>query len=146
MGIINRDHEISEKRDVVVFSQRTLVTGASYIITQVPYKCDVQGAYIAAIGLSGSPILSFNAIRFNATGGQTVINLGVSGAVLNAYGTSGILGFSGMQSLGSSLLSLLPGDLLAMTLTGANSAVDSAIVDIVLAKSEDYVKIYSLPT
>jgi len=146
MAIINRDHDISEKREVVEFSQRTLVTGASYIITQVPYKCDVQGAYVAAIGLSGSPILSFNAVRFNATGGQTVIALGVSGVVLTAFGTSGIQGFSGMQALGSSLLSLIPGDLLAMTLTGTNSAADSAIVDIVLAKSDDIVKIYALPS
>jgi len=138
MAVENRDCGLGQQRDQVHHIVRTLVTGASYLAGLIPYPCALQAGAVGAIGLSGSPILSINVQRLES-GGLTVIPLGLSGIVLQNANTSGFIGFSGIRTVGSSLLALQTGDLLSVSLSGTNSAVDQVAINLIVQKSQDLV-------
>lgn len=138
MAVENRDCGLGNQRDVIAAPLRTLVTGASYAVALIPYPCALQAAAAGAFGLSGSPILSLNVARL-VSGGLTVIPLGTSGIVLQNANASGFIGFSGIQSIGSSLLALQTGDVITASLSGANSAVDQVALCLIVQKSADLV-------
>lgn len=138
MAVENRDLGVGQQRDQFPQVLRTLVTGASYAVALIPYPCALQAGAVGALGLSGSPILSLNVQRL-VSGGLTVIPLGISGIVLQNANTSGFIGFSGIQTVGSSLLALQTGDVISASLSGANSAVDQVAVNLIVLKSQDLV-------
>ena len=78
MGIINRDLARSEKRrdQTVVFG--ALATGVTALLKVVPFNATLDSVNVAAFGLSGSPVWSLSAFRFNTSGGLTSIGMGVT--------------------------------------------------------------------
>lgn len=145
MAIQNRDHAAPEQREVLHGSIKTAVTGASYSLLVVPYPCVVQAAAWAAYGLSGAPGYMLQAHRFTSAG-ATVIDLGVSAQLMAiATGTSGAAaGWSGIRTLGSSLLQLQQGDVLKVTSSVANTAALEVAVAVVVQKSQDIVSALGL--
>ncbi len=150
MAITNRDHQISEQREVLQLSAKSatfIVTGTSYTLGVVPYPCEVQAAALAAYGLSGAPGYMLQAHRFTSAG-ETIINLGVSAHLFSAaVGLSGLAqGWSGIRTLGSSLLQLQQGDVLKVTTSVSNTAAAELAVAIVVKKTQDIVAALGLGT
>lgn len=145
MAIVNRDLDASEQRTFIgsVFGGNrggSLLGGASYFIgAPLPFPCTVQSMRSYATGLSGAPLLNLRASRFTA-GGLTSILLSISGMVLNAAGTSGVLGYSGLAAAGSTLLQLQAGDCMAVEFAGANTAAIELMVQVTIAKTQDIVQ------
>lgn len=123
MGIINRDLSRSEKRKSQAAVFGALATGVTQLISIIPSNSIVTGMNVSAFGISGSPVWSLSAFRFNATGGLTSINMGFTLSV-GTIGTSGNLG----ASFASPGISLIAGDVIALTTGGANSSVTNSAV------------------
>ncbi len=86
MAILNRDLDPSEQKELFRYAGSTqITTGNTQWIGIIPYPCTVQSARSVAVGLSLVPIVQLQVQRFAP--GNTVINLGISGMVLNAFGT-----------------------------------------------------------
>lgn len=147
MPIQNRDNGLSQQREVLSARVATPVTGESYALINVPFPCNVQAAYFGAQGLSGSPQYNLRAVRFTS-GGQTTINLGISNIIVAAaVGISGgAQGWSGLATLGSTLLQLQAGDVLVLGTAGTNAAARDLAVSIVVQKSQDIVQHFALTT
>jgi len=133
MSIVNRDLHTSEQHEVVqvgpVMSQGVSVILPLYI---APYPCILESVRYFAEGVSGTPILSL----LKASGaGFTGTAIGISGIVVQESGTSGIVGFSGLAATGSTLLSLAAGDRIWAVTSGANSASDALLLNIVVKKT-----------
>lgn len=138
MAIVNRDLDASEQRSVLNFrSTAQINTGATHLVALMPYAGSIQSARAVGLGLSGAPIVNFQIQRF--AGGNTVIACGISGLVLNAFGTSGVLGYSGLAAQGSTLLNFQAGDMLLMEFSGANTAALTVVAEIVVKKTQDIV-------
>lgn len=148
MAIVNRDLDVSEQKDVIYWQNpgATLVgTNATlYIAGPLPYPAVLQSGEIMALGLSGSPQLALFVSRF--AGGLTSINLGISNVVVTAFGTSGALGFSGLAPQGSTLLNLLPGDVLVVQTSGANTYTTNLALQFILKKTQDVVSYNGIST
>jgi|GEM_PF-7020010 len=139
MAIVNRDKDPSEQKDVINWvSQAQVNTGATLNFALIPYPCALQSVKSAAYGLSGAMQLAFKVLRFTS-GGQTAIGLGISNMILNAFGTSGSLGYSGLVAQGSTLLNLLAGDLIHAESSVANTAALSVNLEFVVKKLQDVV-------
>lgn len=150
MAIQNRDNGLSQQREVLSLAPRGasfIATSASYALGIIPYPCAVQAAFFAAYGLSGSPQYMVRAQRWLGTG-VTVIDLGISNiTVAIAPGISGgAQGWSGLRTLGSSLLLLQAGDILSLVSSGANTAAADVAVSLVVQKVQDIVQHYGLST
>lgn len=146
MAIQNRDHAAPEQREVLYGAKQALVvTGASVSLLVVPYPCNVQAAAFAAYGLSGAPGYMLQAHRWTSSG-ATVIDLGVSAQIMSvATGVSGpAAGWSGIRTLGSSLLQLQQGDVLKLTSSVANTAALEVAVAVVVQKTQDIVSALGL--
>lgn len=145
MALVNRDKDASEQKEVMQWVGATQInTGFTSWIGVVPYPCVIQSAQCAALGVSGAMQVAFSAQRFAA--GNTVIGLGISNMILNSFGTSGILGYSGLAATGSTLLQLLAGDVLMITTSVANSAAANLAVQLVLKKTQDIVSYNGIST
>ena len=149
MPIQNRDNGLSQQREVFSFKVGTapVVTGESYGAFIVPYPCAIQAAFFAAYGLSGSPQYNLKVNRFTS-GGATSISVGISNiTIAAAVGVSGgAQGWSGLATLGSTLLSLQAGDVLVVGTAGANTAADDLSIALVVQKSQDIVQHFGLST
>ena len=147
MPIQNRDLSTSEQR--VVFTQRiaAAVTGASYTVINVPYACELQAADFSAFGLSGAPAYKLHNFRWTAAG-STQIELGTAPEIMAvATGISGpAASWSGIASLGSTLLQLQRGDLIQIESSVANTAALELNVSLVVKKSADIVSALGLGT
>lgn len=148
MAIQNRDNGLSQQRDVLVSRVALPVTGESYGLITVPFPCAVQAAYFSAYGLSGAPQYNIKAHRWLGTAGATSISLGISNITVSvAVGVSGAAqGWSGLNTLGSSLLQLQAGDVLVLGTAGANTGADEVAISIVVQKTQDIVQHFSLST
>lgn len=148
MPICNRDNGLSQQREVLAARLATPVTGESYGLIVVPFPCNVQAVYFAAYGLSGTPQYNLKAHRWLGTAGATSINLGISNVVVSvAVGISGgPQGWSGLNTLGSSLLQLQKGDVIVLGTAGTNAAADDVSVSLVVQKSQDIVQHFDLST
>jgi len=144
MAIVNRDGDASEQKEVftAVYGNLTGVTlaaGASLRITgPMPYPFLVESGALAAFGLSGAPQVRLILDRFTS-GGQTRMVCGISNMVTRAYLTSGIIGWSGLAPVGSTLLQGQAGDQLSLDIVGANTALTDLLVNVVVKKSQDIV-------
>lgn len=143
MAIQNRDCATAQQRDVLHLSAKSatfVVTGTSYTLGVVPYPCALQAVQVAAYGLSGAPGYMIQAHRWLGTA-ATLIDLGLSAMLVAvAPGISGAAqGWSGIRTLGSSLLLLQTGDVLKVTTSVANTAAAELCVALVVQKTQDIV-------
>lgn len=138
MAICNRDMDPSQQKIVFRWQSSTqMTTGNTAWIGMVTSPCTVQSARAMAVGLSLAPVIQFNVQRF--AGGNTVIALGISGLVLNAFGTSGVLGYSGLAAPGSTVLNLQAGDMLSIEMQGSTAAALQVAVNVVAKLTQDTV-------
>jgi hypothetical protein len=142
MAITNRDLDASQQKDSFswaysknVHGKTTINTGATFLVCMFPYAGVLQSVRSYGVGLSGSPSLDFKILRFAA--GGTSIACSISSMIVNEFGTSGILGYSGLAAAGSTLLLVAPGDILAVQTGVANTAADSLLVQVVIKKTQD---------
>lgn len=143
MALCNREKDASEQKEILNWRGHTQInSGYSSILGIVPYPCVIQSARAFAVGNSQS-IVSFVAQRF--AGGNTAIALGISGIVLNNFGTSGMLGFSGLAATGSTLLQLQAGDVVGFQVSGSGAVSDLAL-QVVLKKTQDIVSYHGVAT
>jgi len=143
MAIQNRDNATPQQRDVLTARISAAVTGTSYAVALIPYACNLQFVGVAALGLSGAPQVEFRVARVVAAG-ITSIALGVSTLVLQSFGTSGYQGWSGMSALGATNLQLQAGDLVTAFTSVADTATNQLVVDLVVQKTSDIVKQFTL--
>lgn len=140
MALINRDKDASEQKDVIQVSYAAVGTGLTLIVAQVPYPCTVVDCRLAAVGLSSAPTVAFQTSRFITGTGNTTLT-GIAGTwTATALGTSGPVQAS-LQASGSSLLSLQAGDVITIQSGGANSALASLSVEVVLKKTQDILQV-----
>lgn len=145
MAIVNRDLDQSQQKEVVRFTQfnrgvgsTVMAGGASFLIgSPIPFTYTIESGSVYVLGVSGAPQMRLLVDRF--AGGQTRMVVSISGLVLTAYGTSGVLGFSGFAASGSTLLAGQMGDVLSFDVVGANTAITDAAISIVVKKSADIV-------
>lgn len=147
MPILNRDNGLSQQRDVLTARVQLPVTGESYALINIPYPCALQAAYFGAAGLSGSPQYALRVLRFSS-GGATTVNLGVSNQIIStALGVSGgAQGWSGIATLGGTLLQLQTGDVVVLGTAGTNAAARELAVSLVVQKTQDIVSHFGLAT
>lgn len=145
MAIQNRDLGLSEQRKVVDFRMQNVgVAGQTLALCHVPAKSTLDAIQVASAGLANSPQLAIEINRFIPSVGLTTIAVGVSNMVLQEFGASGPLGFSGIAASGSTLLNLEIGDVVCARVVGASAAIQSLVGNVVLKRVEDIVKILSL--
>lgn len=141
MAICNRDKDVSEQKDALYFrSIAEHVTGASVLCAgPLPYPCTLQSVRVAMFGASTATAvqIQFQAVRF--AGGLTTINLGISNMLPGLVSLSGLIGFSGLAAVGSSLLSLQAGDILSFTVAGTNASITNILIDWAVKKTQDIV-------
>lgn len=137
MAITNRGLDQSEQRKVVGTKLGATATGVTAIVDFVAYPCVLEKAQFAAFGLSGAPTYQLVVNRFIAGAGATAINVGSANAV-PAFGTSGVLAVgASLPASGSTLLNLLPGDVVMVLSAGANTAATGLAVSMVLRPIQD---------
>lgn len=145
MAICNRDLDASEQKLIFRWQSSTqMTTGNTQWIGLVASPGSVQSARAVAVGLSTAPVLQFYVQRF--AGGNTQILLGISGLVLNEFGTSGALGYSGLAAPGSTLLNLQAGDILGIRMEGSTSAALQVAVNLVMKLTQDIVSVNGVST
>jgi len=113
--------------------------GIAYNLFHAPWPCTLRGVYVAATGLSGAPSANIDILRFNGTGGTTLIaKVGATMTIL-AYGaSSAIQGFS-MVATGSTLLAMQAGDVVQWNqqFSGGNVAMGDGVVTVVVQPIQD---------
>lgn len=140
MAVINRTLDISEQRKTFGVVAGAIATGVTTIVAVVPWPCTLDAAQFQAFGNSGSPTAQLVVNRFIVGSGVTAFAVGSANA-LPAFGTSGVivLGAS-LPAAGSTLLNLLPNDVIHMESGGANSAVQRLAATVVLKPIQDIKK------
>lgn len=136
MALVNRDKDPSEQRDLICAGLGLVATGATRLMLIAPYAAEVSVANLAALGISGSPILQLSISRFNVGAGITNVTGGFTSVALVAVGTSGVQAIPQVAS-GNTLIQLNRGDLLIGTLTGTTSAVADLEVTLALKCLQD---------
>lgn len=145
MAIVNRDKDASEQKEVFSWSSNslgatTVNTGATFHIAIVPCAGVIQSFRAAAQGVSAAPAIALQILRF--AGGGTTIAVGISNLIVPVFGTSGVVGYSGLAPTGSTLLNVQAGDILQCETSVSNSACRSLLVSVVIKKSQDIVSMY----
>ena len=136
MAIVNRDLDVSQQCIPLGTYLGNVVTGTVYYVATVPYPCTLKSILVGAVGISGAPIFSFE--KFTGTGSSGYA-IGISGMVVLARGTSGVLGFSGLAATGSSLLMFNSGDVLAINPSGTSTFANGCHATAVFQKTQDIV-------
>lgn len=142
MAVANRDLDVTEQRKVFELTVLTaaLVTGSTSIVALVPYVSTLDSAMLAITGISGAPTYQLNVDRFIPGAGFTtiIVATGTSNTP-GAFGTSGVGGGSGMilAPAGSTLLNLLPNDMLMLTTGGSNAAAKALAMGVVILPIQD---------
>lgn len=147
MAVVNRTLDASEQRKVFEVNTQALATGVTLQLGIVPYPSVLVEAQIAAWGLSGAPTYALAINRFITGTGFTTIVVGTGTSNIPAeFGTSGpgafgasLFGASGMvlAAAGSTLLNLLPNDVLTLTSGVANTAVKALSCAVVIQPIQD---------
>ena len=119
MTIINRGLHPSQQTDWITWSNpqnvgnsNLVLTGASILIDVMPYPGTILSGKVAATGVSNAMQLQIGLHRFVSGAGLTLITVGISNLVLQNLSVSGPIGFSGLPTAGSTLLSFLAGDVI----------------------------------
>ncbi len=135
MAIVNRDLDVSEQKQPFAFSLNPLNTGITAVAVVIPTPGILAGVQVKSQGLSGSPVVSCEILRFNAGAGITGILLGATVAVAGV-GTSGPQTYA-LPSQGSSLVQVLAGDMIVFRNLVANSAVALFAGTVVIKATQD---------
>lgn len=142
MSVLNRTLDVSEQRKVfeINLTSAFLTNGITSVIGVVPYASTLDSAQIAVTGTSGAPSYQINVDRFiPGTGFTTIILATGTSNTPPAFGTSGV-GISGMilATAGSTLLNLLPNDMLMLLAAGGvGAAAKAAAMAVVLLPIQD---------
>lgn len=133
MAIVNRDLDGTQQVETLVGQVSGTVSGNTYCMATIPYPAQVIAASECAMGLSGAPNHSLWIQRFIAGSGVTSIAIGASMAAV-AFGTSGGQSFT----LISAFTNLLQtGDLVLLSVDGANTAAKHVSVTLVVQALQD---------
>lgn len=156
MPIVARDLDVSEKKVALQWSNMLggqsllpasgAIMGISTLINMfmVPFPCTIQSGTVFSQGLSGSPQVTLNTVRWAP--GATTFALSISAMVLTTFATSGPQGLSGLPASGSTLLNLQYGDVLQIVTSGANTAISQLIYELVVKKTQDIVAFNNVAT
>lgn len=156
MAIVGRDLDVSERKVALQWSSQFagqslalnggngIATGSTLYMFMVPFACTVQSGSVFAQGISGAPQIALNVSRFAP--GATVFPMGISNMVVSAFGTSGVQGLSGLPAAGSTLLNLQTSDVLMLLTSGANTAINYLILELVVKKIQDIVSYNNVST
>lgn len=137
MPIANRTLDASEQRKIFQVQTGLLATGATGTIAVVPWPCILDAGEMVAFGLSSTPNYSLVVNRFIVGTGVTAITIAVGTSnVPNAFGTSGPSAMV-LPAAGSTLLQLLPNDVLMYQSGVANSAATGFAMSISLKPIQD---------
>jgi len=137
MAIVNRDLDASQKNKVYSGSWTSVVTGKTLLVGPIASAGAVQAIECVAAGVSGTPTYAFTINRFIVGTGVTVITGGATTLSMATVGTSGPTAF--VLASGSSLLAVLPNDVVQITSGGANTASDLLAIAIVVSETQDIV-------
>jgi len=148
MAVNNRSLDPSLQKQLLPFVSGAVATGSTGFLGLISSPCNVVAAQVAAQGVSGAPTINFSVQRFIVGTGFTVFNIGNAQA-LPAFGTSGCFavtstsgvisgGFS-FSGIGSTLLQLLPNDVVQFALAGSSSAVTGLAGALVIQPIQDVV-------
>jgi hypothetical protein len=145
MGLINRDKDQSEQRNIYDVGPMTVATGTTNPILIAQNNEQILGLQLMGFGLSGSPVLTFQIGRFIVGTGFTMLSSGFSAITVGtAFGTSGTpTGLTPITQLtiGSTLNTLKPNDLLFVVTSGANSN-GTYVMEIVTQNLQDIKSTY----
>jgi hypothetical protein len=136
MAVTNRSLDVSEQRKTFVAGVGLVATGSTTHCFVMPSAGTLDGVRMAAAGISGSPVAQVAVLRFIAGTGFTSIGGVATTLALQTVGTSGIQSVA-LAASGSTLLNLVAGDVIAVGLTGANSAVATLTVAAVVKQTQD---------
>lgn len=147
MGIINRDGDITEKKEWIFYNNdygigvsALVQTGQTLIIGgPMPYPGRIQSGTLYATGVSSAMQVALAIERFVPGSGFTNIAVSISNMVLQNVSTSGPLGWSGFPAQGSTLLNFLTGDVFQITTSVSNGAASTFLVELVVIKTQDVV-------
>ena len=141
MAIVNRDKDASEQKDVINVAIGAIATGVTKQVAVLPYPCTLVGLRAAALGVSNAMQVAMQVNRFIPGTGATAIALGISNLVLVNVGTSGVQGYSGLASVGSTLLALQAGDVLQLVTSVASGNSTDLCLNFVVKKTQDIVSL-----
>lgn len=109
-------------------------TGTTAAICVVPFPAQLATANMVGFGLSGSPTAQFDVTRYNSAGVTTITGI-VTALTVQGATISQANGFT--VSSGASLVPLQTNDILHFRTGGANTAMVSATVCLVLKSLQD---------
>lgn len=137
MAIVNRDLDASQQKDTVTFFVGAQATGVTFPMAILPYPATLQSVRAVCVGISGAPSISF----FNvAASGITLRACSISPMIIASVGTSGAIGYSGLQAVGHTSLNFAAnGILMGLTDGGSGAAYTGACFEIVFKKTQDIV-------
>ena len=144
MAVVNRTLDASEQRKVLSVAAQAVATGATGMVGIVPHAGTLDGLQMAAFGISGSPTCAVHIHRFIVGTGFT--SWAVSGTEAQfAYGTSGV-NARGMSLLasGSTLLNVLPNDILVYLTAGSNAGCAFFSISAVIKPLQDIKKFFGI--
>lgn len=129
MGIANRDYDISEQRFVesITIPSADAVTGTKELYT-APCDVTLEAVNLVPVGISGTPTIALQTNRFVVGSGVTAIPV-IGATTYVAFSTSGLVEMP-MPTSGSTLLSLVAGDVLELVIGSANSAWETIQVSV----------------
>ena len=141
MAVINRTKDVTEQRKIFTYSAGAFATGVTATVMHVPYPCLLESGQIAAFGLSGAPNYALYINRFIVGTGATAILVATGTSnTPSAFGTSGIAGTGAsgiVMAWGSTLMNLLPNDVVMIQSGVANTAVTGIAVTLVAKPVQD---------
>jgi hypothetical protein len=143
MAILNRSLDASEqKKTIHATVQIQGVTATATPLWLAPYPCIVHSAKIAALGVSGAPVVHLAQQRFvTGAGFTTVGNVGTLGASVALQEWS----LSGVQSMTLGITSVEAYDMLALNCPAqANTGVRNVNVEIVISAIQDIKQHYGV--
>ncbi len=135
MPIENRTLGTGLQKDVLEAHYAATATGATLHAAIIPYPSVLKDVKVAAAGLSGSPTVALKILRFIVGTGVTTIT-GATTLTLGSIGTSGMQSMV-LEASGSTLLNLLAGDVLTLTVGASNAAVTNISVAAVIQATQD---------
>ena len=143
MAIMNRDLDVTQQMDTIQASFGVVATGATVVAAMVPSQSTLQAVKVSAFGLSGSPTYDLRILRFIVGAGVTSIAGGATTLTPLTFGTSGMASMV-LASAGSTLLNLLPNDLITLTSGGSNAAATVAVA-VVVQNIQDLKQSFGVP-
>ena len=138
MAIVNRDLDVSQQSYGMNAVYGTVNTGVTLAVGIVQSAGQITDLGCAVFGASGSPSYAFHIQRFIVGTGITVITGGATTLTMANNGTSGITEFP-LISASSTLMAVLPYDLLCVTSGAANTAVTGLALSVVIKNTQDIV-------